>query len=347
MPNMLNTFENISRTTSNDSLLPFPWPDGLDRGPVVPRPRGVLLILFLDAVGGPWDGNTPTTKPIGGSELAQIQLAEALAARGHEVRVLNQAHFTGTAPYQVNGVIYGGGIDAREVRTVVLARMTALPPQIDMKRTKVIVSLTDQGPHDIADCHLIVGVSQWQVNRFATVQPGTPVKVIPPIVEAATKQDKVSGSYVYAGAAMKGLDDTLNGWSEAGKPGILFVATGGWGEPSEEQKERIYNLGGQYCGNLNPSELRNLISDCQYLLGAKTYPETFCAVAAIAETCGTVPILYSPHGRTGLDEAIVTPVFYSRDEWIENIRKPHNIPVPRTHKLFTGDRIARLWEKVL
>ena len=38
------------------------------------------MILFLDAVGGPWDGNTPTTKPIGGSELAQIQLAEALAS---------------------------------------------------------------------------------------------------------------------------------------------------------------------------------------------------------------------------------------------------------------------------
>ena len=46
------------------------------------------MILFLDFAGAPFDGNTPTTKAIGGSEMAQIQLAEALAARGAEVKVL-------------------------------------------------------------------------------------------------------------------------------------------------------------------------------------------------------------------------------------------------------------------
>ena len=306
------------------------------------------MILFLDAVGGPWDGNTPTTKPIGGSELAQIQLAEALASRGHEVRVLNQMHFSGTAPYQVNGVTYGGAIDANEVKTCILARMTSLPRQISMAKTKVIVSLTDQGPHDIADCHLIVGVSQWQVNRFATVSPGTPCKVIPPVVEAAPTCYKNKDMYLYAGAAMKGLDATLDGWEEAGCPGELYVVHGGWGEASEAQRDTMRELGVAYLGNVNPARFRATISGASYLLGAKTYPETFCAVAAIAETCGTVPILYSPHGRTGLDEAICTPVSYDRNEWITHI-KTGGYPFRelKPNKVFTADRIARLWEKVL
>jgi len=309
------------------------------------------MILFLDAVGGPWDGNTPKAKPIGGSELAQIQLAEALAARGRRVNVLNQAHFSGTAPYQINGVTYGGGIDAREVKTCILARMTSLPPQISMAKTKVIVSLTDQGPHDIAPCHLVVGVSQWQVNRFATVQPGTPCKVIPPIVEAAPKRDKF-GAYLYAGAAMKGLDATLDGWEEAGCPGKLRVAAGGWGEPSDTQKDRIKALNGVYVGNHAPAGLREEISEASYLLGAKTYPETFCAVAAIAETCGTVPILYSPHGPTGLDEAINAQVYYDRANWVQAIEDGKNTD-ERARKAaifvknFSADRIARLWEKIL
>lgn len=305
------------------------------------------MILFLDAVGGPWDGNTPKTKPIGGSELAQIQLAEALAARGRQVRVLNQAHFSGTAPYQINGVTYGGGIDARDVKTCILARMTALPPAISPDRTKVIVSLTDQGPHDIAPCHLVVGVSQWQVNRFAAVSPGTPCKVIPPIVEPGHARKKVPGSYIYAGAAMKGLDETLQGWQDADCPGALYVAAGGWGEPSEAQRELMRELSVCYLGNLKPDALRSAVAGASYLLGAKTYPETFCAVAAIAETCGTIPILYSPHGRTGLDEAIVTTVFYERSVWLAAIANPEPIKKVFQQNRFTADRIARLWEKVL
>ena len=230
--------------------------------------------------------------------------------------------------------------------------MTSLPRQISMTRTKVIVSLTDQGPHDIADCHLIVGVSQWQVNRFATVQPGTPVKVIPPIVEAAPKRDKTPGTYLYAGAAMKGLDETLQGWEDAGCPGELNVVTGGWGEPNEAQRETMRELGVGYLGNVKSDRLRALISGCSYLLGAKTYPETFCVVAAIAETCGTVPLLYSPHGVTGLDEAIDTPVSYDRAEWIQWIKdggiKDGGAPLKALKQdRFSADRISRLWEKVL
>lgn len=302
------------------------------------------MILFLDLVGGPFDGNTPHEGTLGGSELAQIQLAEALAARGKTVHVINRKHINGTPPVDINGVRYGGSVDTRDVRTCILSRMTPLPAAIPSS-AKVIVSLTDQGPHDIAPCHLVVGVSQWQVNRFASVAPGVPCKVIPPIVEVPKAEKKVPGRYIYAGAAMKGLDETLDGWDDAKRPGTLEVCHGGWGRADESQQARMKFLGVQYLGDLSPADLRKRVARASYLLGAKMYPETFCAVAAIAEASGTVPILYSPHGRTGLDEAIATPVFYDRDAWLANIREPNN-PVLQQNN-FSPSRIARLWEKVL
>lgn len=47
-----------------------------------------------------FDGRTPETSPLGGAESAVISLAEAFAARGHEVRVVNNCD----APMVHNGV---------------------------------------------------------------------------------------------------------------------------------------------------------------------------------------------------------------------------------------------------
>ena len=46
-------------------------------------------IVFADD-GIEFDGLTPQTRPLGGSESALIGLAEALAARGHSVAVYNR-----------------------------------------------------------------------------------------------------------------------------------------------------------------------------------------------------------------------------------------------------------------
>jgi hypothetical protein len=303
------------------------------------------MILFLDAVGGAYDGNSPHTGTLGGSELAQIQLAEALAERGKKVRFLTSKHFQGAPVEKINGVIYGGSVDTREVRTCILARMTGCPPGMDPAHTEIIVSLTDQGPHDFSPCHLLVGVSAWQINRFAALHTKTPRRVIPPIIETAPKSDKIPGRYIYAGAAMKGLDATLDAWEEAGKPGILEVCHGGWGISDDAQIARMSDMGVQYLGNLTPVCLRKRVSRASYLLGAKTYPETFCAVAAIAETCGTIPLLFSPHGKTGLDEAITTPVYYDHSKWLDAIKNPLQKCVYQNR--FTSTKIAKLWEKIL
>jgi glycosyltransferase involved in cell wall biosynthesis len=49
-----------------------------------------------------FDGSTPDVRPFGGAEAAFLSLAEALAARGHEVRVCNNC----VAPLNRNGVAW-------------------------------------------------------------------------------------------------------------------------------------------------------------------------------------------------------------------------------------------------
>ena len=58
-----------------------------------------MLITFLDD-SVPFDGATQDQKPLGGGEKAVAGLAEALAARGHMVRVFNRC----AAPAVVDGV---------------------------------------------------------------------------------------------------------------------------------------------------------------------------------------------------------------------------------------------------
>lgn len=306
------------------------------------------MILFFDMVGGEYDGNS-VNGPLGGSELAQVQLAEALATRGHDVAVITAKQARGYPPLEINGVRYDRSINARDVDTIILARMTELPHGIDTSyTTKVIVSLTDQGPHDIAPCHTLVGVSSWQINRFAALQIGAKRKVIPPIIEPAPVLDKIPGRYVYAGAAMKGLDETLQGWIDAGEPGSLTVCHGGWGMASEKQQFAMAVLGVEYLGNLSPARVREEIAKAEFFLGARTYPETFCAVAAVAETCKTQVIMWSPHGKTGLDEATWGAIHYHRESWIAEIKNPALFGErPQQFDRFSADKIARQWEKIL
>ncbi|MFK7838874.1 MAG: glycosyltransferase [Bdellovibrionales bacterium] len=49
-----------------------------------------MRIVFIDCTKKPYDGDTLRTDPLGGIQSVTVNLAEALAARGHNVRVFNQ-----------------------------------------------------------------------------------------------------------------------------------------------------------------------------------------------------------------------------------------------------------------
>ncbi|MGN7438566.1 MAG: hypothetical protein ACTHOO_07975, partial [Alcanivorax sp.] len=47
-------------------------------------------ITFLDCTNTQYNGDTIRTKPLGGIESTTVSLAEALAKKGYEVKVINQ-----------------------------------------------------------------------------------------------------------------------------------------------------------------------------------------------------------------------------------------------------------------
>lgn len=300
-------------------------------------------ILFLDFAGAPYDGNTVRTSPIGGSELANVQLAEALAERGHTCHIL-VGRDPDQTPRQINGVWYGHTkIDAKNV---ILSRMTPLP--VGLSRLNKIVSLTDMGPHRIAECDYLVGVSRWQLDRFAAECRTAKRRVIPPIVENPPVVEKVPGRYVYASAAPKGLRATIDAWREI-RPKLpdnaeLRVSWSGWGEPDFVVEDPIYNI--VKVGPLTPEENRKEIASAVSLFYVNVYPETFCAIAAIAEASKTVPYILaaSKDGPAGLSESITAHVYYTRDSFFKAVVNGRD---PMPPKNYSPNKIATSWENIL
>jgi hypothetical protein len=293
--------------------------------------------------------------------MAQIQLAEVLAARGHDVKVLvgrDENH----EPRTINGVTYGHS-DLSKVKTVILSRMTPCPTPLADKR--LIVSLTDMGPHNIAQSDVLVGVSRWQLERFRGLKAKAR-KVIPPIVEPPPTLPKIPNRYVYCSARAKGLDSTLKAWKQL-RPSLpvdaeLCVTTAGWDLPAEGSVEAA---GATWLGVKTPVQIREEIAKASFLFYVNDYPETFCAVAVLAEVAGTTPLilcheqvalkatgmgtsgggdLSMTDGRAGIREAINSPVYTDWDKWVEAVRNPPKCP---SAKNYSATKVAQAWEKIL
>src|SRR5205085_10349229 len=66
------------------------------------RTRSAFTVMFYQPRSIRYDGDTPRTRGLGGTESAAVYLAEALAARGHRAIILNSCD----EPRTVRGVEY-------------------------------------------------------------------------------------------------------------------------------------------------------------------------------------------------------------------------------------------------
>jgi hypothetical protein len=321
----------------------------------------MTAVLFLDGAGAPFDGDTPKTTGLGGSEMAQIQLAEALAARGARVKVLVMRD-TCYEPRTINGVTYGHS-DLSDVTTIIASRMTPVPAELAAGK-RVIVSLTDMGPHKIATCDFLVGVSRWQINRFDTKAKK---RVIPCIVEHENvdENQKIPGRFVYASARMKGLDATLAAWKNLRQflpeNAHLRVTTAGWDLPAEGSVEEA---GAEWLGILTPEQIRQEIATARGLFYINTYPETFCAIAAIAEASRTRPCIFCPpldgmsDPYTGkpwagpqpgaLPEVLNTPIYTSGPDFARGVLDVANGRANLfSAKNYSPNKVCQAWENLI
>lgn len=273
-------------------------------------------VLMVNSIGPGFTPESVRKEGIGGSELEIVQIAEALAARGHKVTIANGV----TSAVEERGVrvipyAQAAGIEAR---TLYVERMTMPPPGV--RAGRAVVRATDVHCPEYAVHHatleqggaVLVGVSRWQVEQFAHAKYRT---VIAPMLGETPQTGKVAGRFVYASAPLKGLEATLNAWrglksrhrSVLQKARLLIVTPGHFDfyrDRMPQLTDADKALGIKYQGSPTPEDYRKAIASAEGLFFVNTFTETFCCAAAFAERARTRTHILCLHGKGGIPEAI-------------------------------------------
>ena len=285
-------------------------------------------VVVWDTVGGAYTSES-MNKASGGSEKEVVQLAEGLAKKGFRVLCLNGIERRAHAEMGVVDKRDGKNVDTRgsvtwdnansakniRCKTLVVQRYSRLPLQMEVLADRMVVRATDvYGDYykNSALTHLCV--SEWQAAAFRAA--AIPCVVIPAMLDddyyelAATT--KIRGRFIYASAYMKGLKETLAKWKELRhrfssemRSCTLFITSPGYGKLKESPcdflpgDENVVIL-----HDLPPRELAKYMATCEGLFYVNVFPETFCAVAAIANAVGCRVHVLEKHGRlSGVQEA--------------------------------------------
>lgn len=273
-------------------------------------------LVIYDGVGQPYDGGTRSG--IGGSEHFVIKLARGLAARGVSVLVRNTRV---GPPMEVDGVRYESNQTAQEVecKTLLLQRATPLPHTVGFDHLVVqahdVYSSAYDGLHMFLERlnGVVVCNSQWQANRF----PFKPVIIPPMLHELPAPRTKDPHYFIYASAALKGFDATLNKWRTFRKrhPELrdarLGVISSGYDEPRRVDDPSII-----YLGSLADDQLLEHLNFAAGMFYVNMFEETFGVTAALAECLGTRTHILCPNGFGALYETLSDHQFLTNDALI-------------------------------
>ena len=330
-------------------------------------------VLLYSTVGPPVTAETLRVCGAGGSELELVQVATALARRGHRVTLALRGLNDDECKVE-DGVTYTTTSKVpKHVRALYLQRWTKLPPNVFADR--VIVRCNDHCDARDYDVHnrllssggaTLVCNTNWQATLFPFAAKKA---VIAPIVEAPPMVEKKLGQFVYASAARKGLLDTIRYWHffmsrlDEVSPGSretmglkLMVAvpeySGGVPELPEDQLEAI---GVHLVPTPRIEDYRRLIAESEGLFYVIRFSEVFCCVAALAELAQTRPHILCLRGVGGIREALsnsrlvtTDPEQFSRD-FLHALSEPENDWVAAPDQIVdrSPDTIAKQWEEVL
>jgi hypothetical protein len=273
----------------------------------------LLIVNRMGAKG--FTGQTVDKVGVGGSELEVTQVAESVAALGHDV-VVCAGELDACV---VRGVRYEpwSWTDARprrRVRTAVMWRMTP-PPEV--LADKYVCRATDVScaPYAIHNRGLgqgwteLVCVSKWQARGFPFARV---VHVIPPMMGGidGPLPDKDPNLFVYASAPSKGLPLTREQWNamcrkypEAMAPLKLNVVLPGRSYtelPVVDPEERI-----ELVGTPTVERYRWEIARAAGIFAVSGFAETFGGYGAFAERFGGRAHILALAGRCGMTEALV------------------------------------------
>ena len=295
-------------------------------------------VIFYDTIGMAYTGSTPEQGGLGGSELQVILLAEALAEHGRSVLVLNRTEENCC----VNGVEYRhnrAGNSELSCDVLLVQRYSNLPP---IRARRIIVAASDiPGNHYDHFASLfanspdaaLVAVSDWQKALFPKHWPVTVIPCILPAFVYDVKRPVNPRKFVYASAALKGLDATLAAWKELRDSGVeaeLCVCTPGY---DTVDADLLASNGVRFLGSLPFRRVVEEIATSAGLFYVNTWSETFCIVAALAEALRRRVHILCASDPAALPQTVASPlVTTDRAEFLANfraaLRDPDN---PRWH----------------
>lgn len=311
--------------------------------------RAEYDVVFYDSVGSAMPGQPG--QPMGGSERGLMVIAQALAERMHVAVISENAppgvHAMMTSRDAKGHLVYYGQGGAAEVQapTVVIHRYSRYPEPLSRAwLRRVFVLATDVGgEHHAHQEHLLgrrddplpatlVCVSSWQASTFP--KHWRKIVLPPPLPDAVYDRPippKDPHKLVYASAAVKGLDATLTAWRRMKRHHPINTAAMklhvamGWGAPERPPTDPDV----VYHGLVSPDELVALFDDAAGLFFVNTFPETFCAVAAIAEARGCAMHVYPVEGVGALHTTMRQGLCHDDDALYESVRSQLASPLAR------------------
>lgn len=298
-------------------------------------------VIIWDTVGSEIS-ESAAKKPMGGSEYHLLQLTRALTGRGFSVRIIQGDHRLGNVLGRLGrlkcrvlihsrySTLIAGGGQVFTDRIVVFA--TDMPGAADGSpvedggayRHLGGLFLGEQYPaFKCAYPTTLVCLSQWQLGLFPKVWQAN-ANVIPMMIDdraygrgrigSAEPVPKVPKRFVYASAAMKGLDATIVKWIamrvkyRKQMVGAELHITTNWDMPPIWTRVLMTKENGIVdVGRLCPHDVEDLMATAEGLFYVNKFPETFCSIAALAEACNARAHILCLNSPGGIPEATRGP----------------------------------------
>jgi len=321
------------------------------------------VIYYADGSRKPIEYTTAslTQKALGGTEFEILLLMDEYAKLGKTVICFNNNQFAS----EHNGIKF---IPRQHLpnlnvscKNLITSRYSQIPSTISFDQCILWM-------HDVAlpraihfdkylsnqDKYSIVCPSEWSRSLFpkswkASVIPN----MIPDWVYSYPIQKKQG--CVYASAALKGLEPTLEFWNFINSQKIseptpltnhsqLKILSPGYDTPDKNHFPNISNI--EFLGALPFHKVVHEIAKSEFLFYVNDMPETFCIVAVLAEILKTKVRILTLRGGGALPETINTHVYTDYIDFIDSFNTFVHEPEIEA-KDYRISTIFPLWQSLL
>lgn len=318
-------------------------------------------VIIFDSVGMPFIGSSPRFGGLGGSELEEILLAEGLAKMGLTVACINNIPYGAVQ----NGVYYFStevfGFHKFKTKSLVTLRNSPIPLEyIDFDKHFVWVTDLPNPGYDIINKMVeqrpntqVITVSQWHNSLFPQHWKKTFVynQIPDDVYKVKELKHKDRIKFIYASAAQKGLDETVNFWKTIKKEypfkkSELTVLSPGYDQPSKNSLDAKIT----FKGAMNFYDTVREISSSQAMLYINKMPETFGISPVMSEVLGVPPFILCLNQPGALLETLNSPYITNSQEqyykWLLEFEKNPSKFVTKG-KDYRSSTIMPIWRDIL